>query len=139
MTDALALVRSLVPPFAAVGVGWQADGGPAQFACAAAPGLRFGADTFWRAASISKVVTGRVARAAGLRADDPADGNLGWPLRHPGFPDRVITVGQVAAHLAGLSDAGGYLVPPGQSLQGFMRGPGRGAVGGRSARGAHGL
>lgn len=42
---------------------------------------------------------------------------LGWPLAHPDHPDIPVTAGMVAAHCAGLSDAGGYLLPPDGDLK----------------------
>ncbi len=72
---------------------------------------------FFRSASISKWVTGQTAartlhgkfgeRAAIFLIEDL----LGFPFRHPGAPDHPVTVGEVAAHCAGLTDASGYLVP----------------------------
>ncbi|TNF58373.1 MAG: class C beta-lactamase-related serine hydrolase, partial [Rhodobacteraceae bacterium] len=72
---------------------------------------------FLRVASISKVVTGAVARAAGIGPDTPMARALGWPLAHPDHPDIPVTAGMVAAHCAGLSDAGGYLLPPDGDLK----------------------
>lgn len=74
-------------------------------------------DGFFRCASISKWVTGQTAARAligkfGERAANlPIEDLLGFPLHHPGAPDHPVTVGEVAAHFAGLTDASGYLVP----------------------------
>ena len=46
---------------------------------------------------------------------------LGWSLRHADYPDRVVTLGMVASHSAGLSDDAGYLIPPDQTVQDWCR------------------
>jgi CubicO group peptidase (beta-lactamase class C family) len=104
-------LSDLVPPFAFAGVavGWPDGREVVDVTCA--PGVTEG---WFRAASISKIITGRVFRAAaGARGFHPpydvaASELLGWELRHPGS-DTVVTAGMVAAHCSGLSDAGGYL------------------------------
>jgi CubicO group peptidase (beta-lactamase class C family) len=114
------------------GVAWATGGAPPAFAIATAPGLACGPDTLWRAASMSKVVTGQVILrvlqgAVGCHppyGDIPAEALLGWPMRHPDAPDRPVTLGQIASHRAGLSDDGGYLIPPDGSLQGWLSRPG---------------
>ncbi len=95
----------LVPPFAFAGVavGWPDGRAVVRTACA--PGV---AEGWFRAASISKIITGRVFRAAGGRADVAASELLGWELRHPAS-DIAVTAGMLAAHCSGLSDDGGYL------------------------------
>ncbi len=98
-------LTALVPPFAFAGiaVGWPDGREVVRSACA--PGV---AEGWFRAASISKIITGRVFRAAGGVPEAAASDLLGWPLRHP-RSDVVVTAGMVAAHCSGLSDAGGYL------------------------------
>lgn len=120
------LVAGLAPPFAFAGVALaRADTAPV-YTIATAPGLDADENSLFRTASISKVVTGRVARIAAAKAGmtppyatDMAD-ILGWPLRNPHHPDLPITLGQVACHAASLSDAGGYLIPPGVTLRNWM-------------------
>jgi CubicO group peptidase (beta-lactamase class C family) len=124
MTFRAALPDGLVPPLAAAALGFAVDGQAPRFLTGTAPGLRLGPDTYWRAASISKIVTGQVALAAlvraGLGADAAAGPLLGFDLSHPAAPGTVITAGMLAAHLAGLDDAGGYLVPPGMTLSDWV-------------------
>lgn len=98
-------LSDLVPPFAFAGVavGWPDGREVVRTACA--PGI---AEGWFRAASVSKIITGRVFRAAGGVPEAAAADLLGWPLRHP-RSDVVVTAGMVAAHCSGLSDAGGYL------------------------------
>lgn len=115
------IVCALAPPFAFCGVA-LAQGGQRRFWTATAPGLTATPQTLWRAASISKIVTGRVvavlAANAGLRPPNAIDiaPLLGFTLRNPAFPDQPLTLGQVASHTAGLTDAAGYLIPPDLSL-----------------------
>lgn len=129
MTDLSATVAALAPPFAFCGVAWARDGQRPDFAIATAPGLNVGPDTLWRAASLSKVVTGRVmalvARDRGLdpQGRDPAETILGWPLRHPS--GAAVTVAQLASHCAGLTDDAGYLVPADQRLADWIAERGR--------------
>ncbi len=52
---------------------------------------------------------------------------LGWPLRHPEHPDKPLTIGMIASHTASLSDAAGYQIPTGTSLQDWFRNTGTGA------------
>lgn len=108
----------------------------AQHRIACAPGIAAGPRTFWRAASLSKIVTARTflaaARLAGCgEAPEalPAEAILGWPLRHPAFPDRPVTVGQLASHTSGLTDDAGYLVPAGTALRDWLAAAGPGAWG----------
>ena len=96
------------------------------YACQAAPGIRAGVGSFWRAASISKIVVGQVARAVlGEHLDADISGLLGWTLRNPACPDRPILLRHVVGHSAGFDDAGGYLVPAGVRLADWVaaRGP----------------
>lgn len=76
-------------------------------------------DTFWRAASISKVVTGRTAFAAfGQAGIDPANATaadlLGLPICGPN--GEAPTLAQIASHQSGLWDNAGYLMPPDMAL-----------------------
>ena len=118
--DLDAVVRSLAGPFAfcAVGVSHR---GARRFHIAG----RFDAtpDTFWRAASISKVVTGRTAYAAFMEAGvDPAKTTaaalLGLPICGPAGD--APTLAQIASHQSGLWDNAGYLVPPDLALGEWM-------------------
>ena len=123
MPDLSSLVQSLTPPLALAGIA-VSKGGQRSFHLTA-PGFAVTERTLFRSASISKIVVGWTARLAlakqtGGRAAKPEDQTveslLGIPLRHPLAPDQPITVGQIAAHCAGLTDAAGYALPVGQSL-----------------------
>ncbi|MBT8410990.1 MAG: beta-lactamase family protein, partial [Octadecabacter sp.] len=106
-----AVVRSLAEPFAfcAVGVSHR---GARRFHIAGREDAT--PDTFWRGASISKVVTGRTAHAAFLKAGiDPANTTatdlLGLPICGPAGD--APTLAQIASHQSGLWDKAGYIVP----------------------------
>lgn len=98
-----------LPPLTGVAIRWP-DGREAVFG-----DLDPGA--FLRVASISKVLTGQVVLAAGIGRETVLSDVLGWRLAHPDHPDSPVTAGMVAAHCAGLSDAGGYLLPRDASLR----------------------
>ena len=111
-----AVVRSLAGPFAFCAVGVSHHGARRFYMAGqydATP------DTFWRAASISKVVTGRTAYAAFSKAGiDPANITaadlLDLPIYGPvGDPP---TLAQIASHQSGLWDNAGYHVPSDMAL-----------------------
>jgi len=127
--DLAGLVASLAPPYAFCGIAVQQAvqqaGQAAQFHLATAPGIAADENSLFRAASISKIVTGQVlaklsAGKVGLNPPylsvDISD-VLGLTLRHPAWPDTPLTLGMIASHSASLSDAGGYQVPHGTGLQ----------------------
>ncbi|RVT82102.1 class C beta-lactamase-related serine hydrolase [Rhodobacteraceae bacterium CCMM004] len=113
----------LAPPLAFAGVAWSGPRGRGM-EIATAPGVSAGPGTRMRVASISKIVTARVFLRAVAHLGPPAalemDALLGYPLRHPRASDRPITAGMVAAHHAGLTDSGGYLIPRGMPLAAFL-------------------
>lgn len=118
LRDVATLISGLVPPFAMAGLALQRGDGPPEFHIATARGLAADPATLWRAASISKIVTGTVvadvARQVGLHPPYAVDiaTLLGFPLRNPAFPDQPLTLGQVGSHTSGLTDDAGYLLPP---------------------------
>lgn len=126
MSELASLTRRLAGTFAFCGVALRTQGAAARHHVATAPGIRATERTVMRAASLSKIVTGRVfaaaAAAAGLRrpCDVEAGELLGWPLRHPRFRGAPVTAGQIAAHCAGLTDETGYAVPADMSLEAFF-------------------
>lgn len=127
--DLSAFLASLVPTFAMAGVGIARRGEAPEFHLAAAPGLTATGRTLWRAASISKLVTARTLEAVageGVWQRDARDA-LGWPLRHPRFPDLPVTLGMLASHCSGLSDAAGYAIPASTTLQEWLAETGQGA------------
>ena len=118
-----ALVPALAPPYALCGVGLAVGAAVPQYYIANAPGISATPNTLFRAASISKIVTARtldrVAQSAGLGAEflnDDIGSHLGFRLSNPRWPDRPITIGQVASHSSGLCDDAGYSLPAGQPI-----------------------
>jgi len=81
-----------------------------------AAGRAVSADDPVRIASISKLVTAlgvmRMVEAGQLDLDADVSRWLGWPLRHPQFPDTPITLRLLLSHRAGLTDAAGYYAVP---------------------------
>ncbi len=80
-----------------------------------------------RIASISKLVMALAALRLvdegkiDLQAD--VSEYLGWRLRSPFHPDVPITLANLMMHRAGLSDAAGYIVPLGESLEARLADP----------------
>ncbi|MEM6585161.1 MAG: serine hydrolase [Pseudomonadota bacterium] len=74
-----------------------------------------------RIASISKLImalaTMRVVDEGKVDLDADVSDYLGFELRAPGYPDTPVTLAQVLMHRAGLRDAGGYVIPLGESLE----------------------
>ena len=80
-----------------------------------------------RIASISKLIMAlaalRLADEGTVDLDADVSDYLGWPLRHPGFPDARVTLAQLLSHQSGLRDDAGYIVPLGESLQAKVADP----------------
>ncbi|WP_086608627.1 serine hydrolase domain-containing protein [Erythrobacter donghaensis] len=74
-----------------------------------------------RIASISKLIMAltalRLVDERKLDLDRDVSNYLGWPVRSPYHPDAPVTLAHLLSHRAGLSDAGGYIVPLGESLE----------------------
>ena len=74
-----------------------------------------------RIASISKLImalaTLRLAEEGVVDLEADVSGYLGYTLRSPGFPETPITLAQLLSHRSGLRDAGGYVIPLGESLE----------------------
>ncbi len=119
-----------MPPFAFAGLAVQQGAGAPRFHVAHTPEIAVTSQTFWRGASISKIVVGRTASVV-LEAHASTDVStlLGWPLRNPRWPDVPITVAQVASHTAGFDDTGGYVVPDGQLVSEWVLARGAAAFG----------
>jgi CubicO group peptidase (beta-lactamase class C family) len=114
------------PPMAATGViARRGDGRVALRAVAgqafgpAGPGP-FGFDQPFRVASISKMVATSVVLTLGphldLKLDNDASNYLGFRLRHPAWPDVVITPRMLLSHTSGLRNGKSYPVPLGHKL-----------------------
>ncbi len=78
----------------------------------AANNLPANADTMYRIASISKLVTTigvmRLVETGTLSLDADVSQYLGWSMRNPHFPDTPITLRQMLTHTSSLRDDGGY-------------------------------
>lgn len=74
-----------------------------------------------RIASISKLIMGlaamRLVDEGKLDLDRDVSDYLGWTLRSPYHPDAKVTLAHILSHRAGLSDAGDYIIPLGESLE----------------------
>lgn len=74
-----------------------------------------------RIASISKLVTAlgvmRLVDAGVLDLDRDISDYLSWPLRHPAFPDRPITLRHLLSHRSGLTDGADYIIPLGETIR----------------------
>ncbi len=80
------------------------------------------ADDPVRIASISKLVVAlgvmRMVDAGRLDLDRDVSDYLGWPLRNPAFPDKVITLRLLLSHQSSLADGDDlYIIPLGMSLR----------------------
>ncbi len=74
------------------------------------------ADDPVRIASISKLVTAigvmRLVEEGKLDLDADVSRQLGWPLRHPAYPEKPITLRLLMSHRSSLTDAAGYYAVP---------------------------
>ena len=87
-----------------------------------ATGRKVTADDPVRIASISKLVTAmgvmRLVDQGKLDLDRDVSDYLGWPLRHPKFPEKVITLRLLLSHQSGLLDGEDlYIIPLGMTLR----------------------
>lgn len=80
-----------------------------------------------RIASISKLVAAlgvlRLVEAGRLDLDRDVSDYLGWRLRHPAHPDRVLTLGDLLGHRSGLTDNINYALPLGADLETVLGDP----------------
>ena len=80
-----------------------------------------------RIASISKLVmalaTLRLADEGKVNLDADVSTYLGWPLRHPEYPEARVTLAQLLMHRSGLRDDAGYVIPLGESLKAKLADP----------------
>ncbi|WP_245804576.1 serine hydrolase domain-containing protein [Erythrobacter tepidarius] len=80
-----------------------------------------------RIASISKLIMAlaalRLMDEGKLDLDRDVSDYLGWKLRSPHHPDAPVTLRHLLMHRAGLSDAGGYVIPLGESLEAKLADP----------------
>lgn len=92
-----------------------------------AAGRLITADDPVRVASISKLVVAigvmRLVEQGQLSLDEDVSIKLGWPLRHPAFPDRPITLRLLLSHRTGLTDNTSYVLPLDASMQTALADP----------------
>lgn len=86
------------------------------------------ADTLFRVASVSKIVTTiavmQLVEQGRVDLDADASDYLGFRLRNPSWPDRVITVRMLIDHTSSLRDGEIYNFPPGQDIATVFAGVG---------------
>ncbi len=103
----------------------MAHRGGRHLAVSHVPEVDADARSLFRVASVSKAVVGQAVAAfvktTATTWDADVSDLLGWSLRHPGYPDRMVTLGMVASHSAGLTDDAGYLIPPDQTVRGWCQ------------------
>ncbi|MBC7377155.1 MAG: beta-lactamase family protein [Burkholderiaceae bacterium] len=79
------------------------------------------ADTLFRVASVSKIVVAlgvmRLVEVGRLSLDADIGEALGYPVRHPRYPDVVVTSRLLLSHRSSLSDNAGEYLEPGQSMK----------------------
>ena len=79
------------------------------------------ADDPVRVASVSKLAVAlgvmRLVEAGKLDLDRNVSTYLGWPLRHPGFPDAPITLRMLLSHTSGLRDDADYAIALGDTVR----------------------
>ncbi len=80
-----------------------------------------------RVASVSKLVVAlgvmRLVEAGKLDLDRDVSSYLGWPLRHPGFPDVAVTLRMLLSHTSALRDDADYAIPLGDTVRARLGNP----------------
>lgn len=122
-------VSALVPRLSHAAIAIARGEDTAAFALASAPGVSpLTPNTAFRAASMSKIVTGQAVWSVLSDHDGSADadvaGILGVPLRHPAGAG--VTPRQLLCHCGGLWDDAGYAWTPGQSIGPWLESLGQG-------------
>ena len=132
MLTALALLAATAPPApAAVAVHFDRDG---QIETRVIAGLAdrqsgrpLGPDDPVRVASVSKLIVAlgvlRLVEAGRLDLDRDVSDYLGWRLRHPAYPDEIVTLAELLGHRAGLTDDIDYALPLGADLEAALQNP----------------
>jgi CubicO group peptidase (beta-lactamase class C family) len=85
------------------------------------------ADDPVRIASVSKLVVAlgvmRLVEAGTLDLDQDVARWLGWRLRHPAFPEQIISLRMLLSHRSGLTDGVDYALPLGATVQAAVADP----------------
>jgi len=132
LLGACATLRPAEPPVEIqVGVAFDRNGEIGSFAEGVADpqsGRRGTADDPVRVASVSKLVVaiGVMKLVEEGKLDLKADVSLylGWPLRNPNFPDRIITLRMLLSHTSSVREHDdNYVIPLGASLQDVLKDP----------------
>ena len=102
--------------------------GSKRLATAATPARPVDANTLFRIASISKLVTAlgtmKMVEQGSLSLDADVSDYLGYRLRNPNFPDHPVTLRMLLTHTSSLRDEGGFKWDPGVDLKDVLL-PGR--------------
>lgn len=92
-----------------------------------AAGRPIGVDDPVRVASISKMVTAigvlRLVEQGKLNLDADVSRYLGWKLRNPAFPDKVITLRLLLSHQSSLTDNIDYVLPLDADMRAILEKP----------------
>jgi CubicO group peptidase (beta-lactamase class C family) len=85
------------------------------------------ADDPVRWASVSKLVVAlgvmRLVEAGKLDLDRDVSAYLGWPVRHPAWPEITITMRMLLSHTSGLRDDADYAIPFGETVRERLANP----------------
>lgn len=103
--------------------------GHKRLASATLPAQPMDADTMFRIASVSKLVTAlgamKLVEQGRLALDEDVSNYLGYRLRNPHFPDQPITLRMLLTHTSSLRDAGGFKFDPAVDLKEVLQPGGR--------------
>lgn len=120
------IAGSDAPPLIGAGLIARRANGQVAFAGTAGASLRgaamkpFELDSPFRVASVSKMVAAaglmQLVDQGRLDLDQDVSGPLGFSLRHPAWPDKVITARMLLSHTSGLRNGPNYPVPLGHKV-----------------------
>jgi len=100
-----------------------------RLASATLPAQAMDADTMFRIASVSKLVTTlgamKLVEQGRLALDQDVSAWLGYRLRNPHFPDQAITLRMLLTHTSSLRDEGGFKFDPAVDLKEVLQPGGR--------------
>ncbi|MDE2430090.1 MAG: serine hydrolase, partial [Burkholderiales bacterium] len=89
-----------------------------------AKNLKADANTLYRVASVSKMVTAiaamRLVEQGRLNLDADIGNYLGYRVRNPHYPQTAITARMLLSHTSSLRDDAGYNFPADVSMQSFL-------------------
>jgi len=118
---ACALASLSVVAIRAGRIAYEGQFGRRRIGNGSAPDLPANRDTLYRIASVSKLMTTlgllRLADERALDLDADVARYLGFSVRNPYFPERVISLRHLLTHTSSLRDDAGYSFPAGTALQ----------------------